>query len=313
MTSESEEEYCEETPKTPKTIKNRSSTSSGAAKPTSSIAAQNQALLESYNFSIFDPIKDLKGIKNFSMTITSKRRTGKSVFMKDICHKLKDWYVETYVFSLTSEYQHDLFDYVKEDNVINSFDEGKLEDLWNQQKTKIMKLEKAGMKKEDMPHVLILMDDLISDPRIRKSGILNRFYSAGRHLCFACIFITQYFTSIPPVLRTNVDLAVCFFIENYDSRDAFVRQYLSTKNNRLGMLIFDKITKEPYQALVICNSKVTQNPEDYIKTYTARLKLPKFVMDSKDKGLYNLMKPETKVFDSMPRVKENIVARKKYV
>jgi hypothetical protein len=243
-----------------------------------SVQRENEILLNELQFNEFDPVNELKDIKNFSMTITSKRRTGKSVFMKDICSKIKDWYVETYVFSLTSEYQHDLFDYIKDENVVNSFDQHRLEDLWTQQKTKIMKMEKAGVEKKDMPHILILFDDLISDSRVRNSSILNRFYSAGRHLCFACIFITQYFTSIPPVLRTNVDIAVAFYIESYDSRDAFSRQYLSTKNNKLGIMIFDKITKEPYQALVVCSSKIDQDPSSYIRTYTAKLKLPKFMM-----------------------------------
>ena len=243
-----------------------------------SIQHENEALMKTLTFKEFNPLDELKDIRNFSMTITSKRRTGKSVFMKDICSKIKGWYAETYVFSLTSEYQHDLFDYIKDENVVNSFDQDRLEQLWTQQKTKIMKMEKAGIEKKDMPHVLILFDDLISDPKVRNSSILNRFYSAGRHLCFACIFITQYFTSIPPVLRTNVDIAVAFYIESYDSRDAFSRQYLSTKNNKLGIMIFDQITKEPYQALVVCSSKIDQNPSSYIRTYTASLKLPKFMM-----------------------------------
>ncbi len=199
-----------------------------------SLTRENLEYANACKFKVFDPINDLKDTKNFAMTITSARRTGKSVFMKDVCHKLKDWYVETFVFSLTSQYQHDLFDYVNPDNVINSFDEVALTHIWNQQEGKIQKLEKAGVEKKDMPHVLILMDDLISDVRVKKSAILNKFYTAGRHICFAIIFITQYFKSIPPVLRTNVDAAVAFYIENYESRDAFAKQYLSTRNNQTG-------------------------------------------------------------------------------
>ena len=46
-------------------------------------------------------------------------------------------------------------------------------------------------------------------------------------------------------------------------------------------MIFDQITKEQYQALVVCSSKIDQDPSSYIRTYTASLKLPKFMMGMK--------------------------------
>ena len=242
----------------------------------STIYYYNQKVVDSYNFEEFDIIKEMKGVKNFCATITSKRRTGKSVLMKDLCSKIKNNYESCYVFSLTSEFQSDLFDFVPKENLFTSFDEAKLEHIWNSQAALVKKLEARKVKKNDMPHVLILFDDLISEPSVRKSQILKRLFVAGRHCAIAQIFITQSFTAIPPVLRQNVDLAVAFYLDSAVDRESFAKQYLSTKSNRIGIMIFEKVTKMPYQAIVVLNFKTDSNPQKTIRTYTAQLKVPKF-------------------------------------
>jgi hypothetical protein len=212
------------------------------------------------------------------MTITSRRNTGKSVLLKDLCSHIKDWFQEVYVFSLTAQLQPDLFDFVKKENVIDAFDEDRIQQIWDAQSNHVLKLQQLKVEHDKIPKVLLLFDDLIADPRVRKSDVLNRLFIAGRHAHFAQIFITQTFTGVPPVIRTNVDVAIAFHLNSYDDRDAFSRQYLSTKNNKLGLNIFDKITKVPYQAIIVLNYRISQEPTDYIRTYIAKLKVPKFKM-----------------------------------
>jgi hypothetical protein len=221
---------------------------------------QNEDLANSYKFQIFDIIKSLNDKKNFAMTITSKRRTGKSVLLKDLCHKIKNWYQDVFVFSLTAHLQPDLFDFVKKENVINAFNEDRIKQIWDTQEKLVMKLKKLEISEDKIPKVLLLFDDLIADPRVRKSDILNRLFIAGRHVHFAQIFITQTFCGVPPTIRTNVDVAVAFHLNSYDDRDAFSRQYLSTKNNKLGHNIFDKISKEQFQAIIVLNFVISQEP-----------------------------------------------------
>jgi hypothetical protein len=245
------------------------------------IAQQNEDLANGYNFQVFDIVKALNDRRNFAMTITSKRNTGKSVLLKDLCYQIKNWYQEVFVFSLTAHLQPDLFDFVKKENVINAFDEERIKQIWDTQENLVMKLKKMKVKPEEIPKVLLLFDDLIADPNVRKSDILNRLFIAGRHVHFAQIFITQTFKGVPPTIRTNVDIACAFYLNSYDDRDEFSGQYLSTKNKKLGMNIFDRITKEPYQAIVVLNFNISPSPEDYITTYIAKLKVPKFKMQVK--------------------------------
>jgi hypothetical protein len=242
------------------------------------IAQQNEDLANGYNFQVFDIVKALNDRRNFAMTITSKRNTGKSVLLKDLCYQIKNWYQEVFVFSLTAHLQPDLFDFIKKENVINAFDEDRIKQIWETQEKVVMKLKKMEIEPDKIPKVLLLFDDLIADPRVKKSDILNRLFIAGRHVHFAQIFITQTFKGIPPTIRTNVDIAVAFYLNSYDDRDEFSGQYLSTKSKKLGMNIFDRITKEAYKAIIVLNFNISSNPEDYVNTYVAKLKVPKFKM-----------------------------------
>lgn len=243
----------------------------------------NLRLAKSYKFENFDILEEFKDRKNFTMTITSKRCTGKSVLMRDLCSKIKGWYEQTYVFSLTADMQPDLFDFVKKENITIGFDEAKISHIWDKQKEIIEKLQKTKtVKPENYPKILLIFDDLISLKEVKKSEILKRLFVAGRHLFFACIFLSQQFTSIAPVLRVNVDIAVAFYLDSYDNREQFSKAYLSTKNTKLGIMVFEEITKKAYQAIIIMNNKISSDPQEYIRTYTAQLKVSKFHMGKKD-------------------------------
>ena len=197
---------------------------------------------EEYTFAEFDPVEKLKETPNMAMLITSKRRTGKSVLMKDLCQKIHKWYDQCYVFSMTAEYQPDLFNYVDEGCVYNSFDEDKLNEIWDTQKNHVLKIEAQGKKKEkDANKIMILFDDVISDPRVKKSEILNRLAVMGRHIMIGYILISQTITGVPPIIRTNADCAIAFYLDSCANRETYASEYLSTESKRLGVMIFNKI------------------------------------------------------------------------
>ena len=236
----------------------------------------NLKLAKSYNFETLNIAEDLKEFKSFNCIITSKTNSGKSVLLNDIVFQIKDWYSAIYVFSMTSYLQPDLFNYAPKENIINGFCENALSDIWNKQEEMVMKLKTTKTREENIPKILILYDDLISDPNVRNSPMLKRMFVAGRHCKISQIFLTQSFTAIPPVLRKNCAIAIAFYLDNYADREAFAKSYLSTKNVKLGIMIFDNLTKEPYQSICVLNCKVTSNPSEYIRIFKANLKVPKF-------------------------------------
>lgn len=130
----------------------------------------------------FDIKKFMKDKRNFLLAMFSKRRTGKSVLMRDLVHQIKDWYEEVYVFSMTALDQPDMFDFVKPENIIHGYDEEKLLQIWTIQETKTRAYKKLhNVKTEKCPHILVIFDDIVSDPKIRHSKIFDSLAVCGRH------------------------------------------------------------------------------------------------------------------------------------
>jgi hypothetical protein len=281
---------------------------------TTTLTQQNRDLADSYSFGTFNLLEHINDRRNFAITITAKRNTGKTVLLKDMCSKMKGWFSKVYVFSMTAEMQVDAFDFMDKDCIINTWDEEMLNHIWESQKQEVLKLKRLKVSEKDIPKILIIFDDMISDPRCKNSEALKRLFVAGRHNHCALIFLTQHFKAIPPVMRKNVDLAIAFYLEDYDDRYEFTKSYLSTKNRQLGVMIFDDITKQKYQALIILNYKIGQNPEDYVKVYTAKEKLPKFKMV---KGSVTKIKPHVNLYpssglrhtDFLPKINKALIVK----
>lgn len=230
----------------------------------------------------------MKECHNFASIICAKRRSGKSVLMKDLCHKLykAGWIEDAYVFSGTAEFQKDLFSYVPEENLYHGMDQFHLKEVWDNQEKKIKTLVKSGVKKETIPCTLVLFDDCVSDTKAcRYSELLTRFYVMGRHLNFAVIFITQYFCGLPPIIRDNTDWFACFKIRRQTDRENIVQSYLDVEKKQQGFDILRQITAQPdsYQCMIINLVVNGTDPETYVRTYTASMKIPDFIFEPKIK------------------------------
>lgn len=244
----------------------------------STVYYRNLQMAQSYDFKTFDPVRDLKQVNyNLNALIVAKSGSGKSVFVRDVIHQIKDKFTSAYVVCTTAHLQPKLYDFIDKRNVMLSFDEDKLTKLFDEQSARIIKLRDSGVKEEDMPRVLIIFDDVISDTSIRNSEILRRFYFSGRHILATTFFLLQTLSGISSDMRKNVRMAVGYYLENEKDRLAFAESYLSTENKRLGVMVYDNITKEKYMSVVILNYEVEKkNPENYIRTYLANPKVGDF-------------------------------------
>lgn len=248
----------------------------------STLYYHNKKMVDSYKIRTLNIKEDTKDFLNMNVILTSKTNSGKSVILKDICYDLKDRYHQVYVFSLTAYLQPDLFTFVPEENIINKFDESFLETIWKQQEKLVLRLKKSNTKEDNIPRTLIIYDDLISDPAVSKSPVLRKLFVMGRHAKISQMFLTQSFTAIPPILRKNCAIAIAFYLDSYTDREAYAKSYLSTQNIKQGIMLLEKITKEPYQAVCCLNCITSQDPEDTVRMYKARLKLPDFKMGTKE-------------------------------
>lgn len=232
-------------------------------------------------FSKFD-FKDLP--HNFSAAIYGKRRTGKSVIVRDFMYHLKDWYSNIYLFSETIHLQPGLYNFIPKQNQFNKFDQDRLQQIWNHQEQYIQK--NTGKDKKTLNHVMVIFDDVINDKNIRNSEILNRFHISGRHINLASIILSQNVGGkwgINGVCRNNEDLIVAFFPKAAYDRELIVKQYLSVISNKIGDEILRTLTQEDFNAIVIENHKTDQDYTKFVKWYMAEEKTPDFTIgDSMD-------------------------------
>lgn len=219
--------------------------------------------------------------KNFSAIMYGKRRSGKSLMLKDILSKIHTWFKEAYVFSETIDLQPDLFDYIPSNNRYNSFDQDKLQEIWNTQE-KYMKHALISEKdKSKLNRVLVIFDDVIQDPHIRSSQIFNRLYTAGRHNNFCVICLSQEvggLGGINKVSRRNSDLIFCFYMESEYDRNLIAEQFLAGQSKKIGKQLIVDITTPAYQCMVFDCTSTKHEYTDFVYTYTASTKVPKFMI-----------------------------------
>lgn len=227
--------------------------------------------------------------KAFSAMIIGKRRSGKSIFLKDMMYKIRKWYKDVYIFSETLYMQPGLYNFIPKENRFYSFDQAKLNEIWDKQAAKIMaQLEiDPDADKTKMDHIMVIFDDCINDNHFRTSEILNRMHVSGRHLCISSCILSQVIGGrwgVNGVCRQNEDLVVCFILKSEDDRDLLVEQFLSTDTKKVGMKLFKDIVsgdEDEFQAIVIENYKNTRYYEKYVKKYVANPKIPKFEISEK--------------------------------
>lgn len=231
-------------------------------------------------------------IKNFSAMICAKRRTGKSVFMKDLLSQIHKNYADCYLFSMTIEYQKEVYEFVREENRILGFNEKLLQDIYDKQGLYIKKqlakkpdnISEADYKAK-LDHIMIIFDDIISDDGVRYSKVFKSLFILARHMNIAVICLSQYYSStggLSRVARTNLDYLVSFYLDSQSDKEHLVDDFMSKTSRKEGLQLYTDIcTEEDHQAIILCNSVLSINYEDYVFRYVARLNVPKFEMASK--------------------------------
>lgn len=213
-----------------------------------------------YNIQDFDPHTIIT--QHGLMNIVAPTNSGKTVFIVDCLSKIHKHYERVLMFSPTAKVQK-IYDFLPRSHIYDHYDEQVLIDLYEDRKKQ---------KENDIPlePTLIILDDIISSPEFIKSKIINKYAISGRHYFFTIFILSQNFTSLRPIIRNNACWSVSFDLDSYNERKKFCEQYLSSKNNRVGMILFRKIIHEkPYQLVLIENYKVGVDVEEKVKKYIA--------------------------------------------
>jgi len=199
-----------------------------------------------------------------TIVAVGKRRTGKSWIFRNIMYLMKDRIPAGIVVSQTDELNKFWRQYVPKKYIYNKYDPAILDAVFARQKSILNDKGLTDEEKDKKAPFFVLLDDVISDQRLRYDENLMELFVAGRHYRLFVLITTQYAKAITPTLRGNTDL--CFMMKNIQkpqiealwedfgsflTKDAFA-QMLETYTEDNEVLIIDTCPEHKVDPIEMC-------------------------------------------------------------
>ena len=220
--------------------------------------------------------------ENFCMLISSRRGSGKTNMMQWISYNIRDRFKHAYLVSPTAHLQitdigERIYNFIPESNRMQFWDEDTMKGLLDKQKKlkeEWLRLDIKDRKGKEHP-ILIILDDILSDPNVINSPLIKEMTVNGRHFWMNFVCIVQTVSAragFPSYVRQNTDLFISFTVFDEFNRQTIVEQYLSTISKKSGLAILNSITAlEEYMAIVI-NTRLKD--VKLYKNFVFKLKAP---------------------------------------
>lgn len=251
----------------------------------------------SHPFKPFDP-KSI--IPYASMLVYGARRIGKTHLMTYIMSMIYKRFDEVYVFSETIDVQRDSWRFIPKVNRILGFNEAKIKEIMNKQKRDIAKIwnrmkdkpvkQILAVIEKEVPHTLLIFDDIVSNKRVVRSGILEKTYTLGRHLRISQVILSQNANAANSVgrgVRNNVDYVFTSMMPSEAMYEVLADTYFGIEGKKAGMAALKAITADPFTfAVAEIHKQRRAKLTDYVSTIKADAKLKEF--KAGDKKLWEL-------------------------
>ncbi len=151
-----------------------------------------------------------------TIVAVGKRRTGKTWVFRNIMYLFKDKFQAGLIISQTDELNKFWRDYVPKKYIFNRYDPEILQAVFRRQKKILNDVNRTEAEKDKEAPFFILLDDVISDQRLKYDEALMELFVAGRHYRLFVLITTQYAKAITPTLRGNTDY--CFMMKCIQQR-----------------------------------------------------------------------------------------------
>lgn len=247
---------------------------------------------------------------NFAILVASPRRAGKTHLMKHLLSIIKDRFDACYLFSKTADLQCNVYDYVPINNVYNEYNEEVVSGILKKQEEMAIKVKQDFSHLDDEKreskyrHVLIIMDDVIGDGKLKKynNNLISNIFTRGRHAKISIICLSQTISTrygFPAPVRTNCDIGISFLIDNQYCRESYAESYMSMESKKKGIILFNSVVCSDEYTAVICDKSIQNRRcyKDYVFKIKAPKKLPKYMIGKEDimlkkKYVTNIDRPE---------------------
>lgn len=215
-----------------------------------------------------DLLEMLMEIESPTIGAYGARGTGKSWIIRNCLHLMKEKYPFGIVFCSTAFngfWQKHLPSYA----VIPEYRPEVLERLFKQQSLLVSLMKKYPALEDHInPHVFVLFDDVIHDPRLRNDENIKLLYTAGRHFKITVMTNSQYAKGINPTIRSNTDVVFIMRQFQIPQIESLWEEYgsLVPKTDFIKML--DIATKDRH-SLVVWNKEQDGIVKDRYKRFKA--------------------------------------------
>ena len=151
-----------------------------------------------------------------TVVAVGKRRTGKSWVFRNLMYLMKDKIPAGIVISQTDELNKFWRQYIPKKFIYNHYEPEILDAVFKRQKKILNNNALTEKEKDKQAPFFILLDDVISDQRLKYDANLMELFVAGRHYRLFVLITTQYAKAITPCLRGNTDY--CFIMKTIQQR-----------------------------------------------------------------------------------------------
>jgi hypothetical protein len=231
---------------------------------------------------------DMKNLEdNTTITVISKRNTGKSFLTREILyHKRK--IPTTIVVSKTEKLNRFYGNFVNDSFIYPDFEPSMLNKVFERQK--LMSLDNEKRKelgkepKEDK--VIIVMDDCFGNKDWVKQECISELFFNGRHYHLSLVLLMQYALMIPPAFRSNMDYIILLADDIISNRRKYYEYYCGfLPSFEVFQQVFTELTKD-FGALIVNNRSRSSNISDKLFWYKAK-QTPEFMCGSEKLRKYH--------------------------
>ena len=140
-----------------------------------------------------------------TIVVIGKRRTGKSWIFRNLMYLMKDKIPAGIVISQTDELNKFWRQYIPSKYIYPKYEPEILDAVFKRQKKILNDNGLTEKQKDEQAPFFILLDDVISDQRLKYDSNLMELFVAGRHYRLFTLITTQYAKAITPTIRGNTD------------------------------------------------------------------------------------------------------------
>jgi hypothetical protein len=166
--------------------------------------------------------------EDFTIVNWGKRRSGKSLWTKAFMRACRFRFKDVVVFT-GSYYDYEYVDLVPENQIIDGLDNTKLKALIKMQEDDVARIQKTGIN-DDNISLLIILDDVLGEG-LRYRADLERLFFNGRHLKVSLVINLQDTKGIPPMMRSNTDIAISYVMRSQRDKEAMRENFADFLQN----------------------------------------------------------------------------------